>query len=171
MAADNTPNYKDTLNLPNTAFPMKGNLPQTEPERLKKWEDQNTYEKMLDRNAGRPKFVMPDGPPYANGNIHVGHVLNKVLKDIVIKYKNMQGYQAAFVPGWDCHGLPIELKVTKKLGPKRKELSDKQVRDLCRKEALHWVEQQRSQFQRLGVFADWENPYLTLNAEYEAAGG
>ena len=169
MAADNTPNYKDTLNLPNTAFPMKGNLPQTEPERLKKWEDQNTYEKMLDRNAGRPKFVMPDGPPYANGNIHVGHVLNKVLKDIVIKYKNMQGYQAAFVPGWDCHGLPIELKVTKKLGPKRKELSDKQVRDLCRKEALHWVEQQRSQFQRLGVFADWENPYLTLNAEYEAA--
>lgn len=163
------PNYKDTLNLPKTSFPMKASLPQREPEFIKKWNNEDIYEQMISTNNDKGRFVMPDGPPYANGNIHVGHVLNKVLKDIVIKYKNMSGYSAAFIPGWDCHGLPIELKVTKKLGSKRKEMTDKQVRDLCRKEAHTWVNKQKEQFVRLGIVADWENPYLTLHPEYEAA--
>ena len=160
-------NYKDTINLPKTAFPMKGNLPTTEPKRIEKWAE-STYQKIIEQNKDKPLFVMPDGPPYANGNIHLGHVLNKVLKDIVIKYKNMSGHKAVFIPGWDCHGLPIELKVTKKLGSKRKEMSDEQVRDLCRQEALKWVNEQRQQFVRLGILADWKNPYLTLHPHYEA---
>ena len=162
------PNFKSTLNLPQTDFPMKGNLPVKEPEIIESWQSARTYQAMVEKNCGRTKFVMPDGPPYANGNIHVGHVLNKVLKDIVIKYKNMQGFHAAFVPGWDCHGLPIELKVTKKLGARRKELTDEEVRELCRQEARKWVGRQKEQFIRLGVLADWENPYLTLSPDYEA---
>jgi isoleucyl-tRNA synthetase len=160
--------YKDTVSLPKTEFPMKGNLPQTEPKRIAQWLENKTYQKMVGKNRGRKKFVMPDGPPYANGNIHVGHVLNKVLKDIIIKYRNMAGYDSAFIPGWDCHGLPIELNVTKKLGPKRAQTTDAEVRKMCREEALSWVAKQREQFQRLGVFADWENPYLTLASDYEA---
>ncbi len=164
----NSSNYKDTLNLPQTDFPMKGNLATSEPQRMEKWQSQDIYQKMLQENGQKGLFVLPDGPPYANGSIHIGHVLNKVLKDIVIKYKNMSGYQAAFIPGWDCHGLPIELKVTKKLGGKRQEMTDAQVRELCRKEALHWVDHQRAQFQRLGILAEWDQPYLTLNPDYEA---
>lgn len=154
--------------LPKTDFPMKGNLAQTEPERIAKWSANKIYQKMLSKPAPKGTFVMPDGPPYANGNIHVGHVLNKVLKDIVIKYKNLAGYRATFIPGWDCHGLPIELNITKKLGPKRKDVSDAELRKMCREEALSWVDKQREQFKRLGVLADWENPYLTLQSSYEA---
>jgi len=154
--------------LPKTDFPMKGNLSQAEPVQIQKWLDTKLYQKILSKPAPKGLFVMPDGPPYANGNIHVGHVLNKVLKDIVIKYKNLAGYKATFIPGWDCHGLPIELNVTKKLGPKRKEMSDADVRKLCREEARSWVEKQREQFQRLGVVADWDNPYLTMLPGYEA---
>jgi len=156
------------VQLPKTDFPMKGNLAQTEPERISAWKKNNIYQKIMSKPAPKGLFVMPDGPPYANGKIHVGHVLNKVLKDIVVKYKNLSGYRAAFIPGWDCHGLPIELNVTKKLGPKRKELSDAMVRKLCREEAMTWVEKQKVQFERLGVLADWENPYLTLHPSYEA---
>jgi isoleucyl-tRNA synthetase len=156
------------IQLPKTDFPMKGNLSQTEPARIESWRKNRIYEKMLARPARKGKFVMPDGPPYANGAIHVGHVLNKVLKDITIKYRNLSGYQAAFIPGWDCHGLPIELNVTKKLGAKRAETSDVEIRELCRKEALGWVDKQQKQFERLGVLADWGNPYLTLKPAYEA---
>src|SRR5690606_33431853 len=117
-----TPNYKDTLNLPKTDFPMKGNLNQREPQFIEKWLTDKIYEKMLNENSERGSFTMPDGPPYANGHLHVGHALNKVLKDTVIKYKNMSGFKAPFIPGWDCHGLPIELSVTKAIGDKRKDL-------------------------------------------------
>ncbi len=160
--------YKDTVNLPKTDFPMRGNLPQREPDFIQSWLDNKVYEKMVTKNKGKGKYVMPDGPPYANGNLHIGHVLNKVLKDIVIKYRNMAGYEAAFIPGWDCHGLPIELKVTSGLGKKRDELTKADVRELCRKEALKWVETQKDQFIRLGVLADWDKPYMTLQPEYEA---
>ncbi len=160
--------YKDTLNLPQTQFPMKGNLPISEPLRIQRWEQNKIYQKMIDKPAPKGAFVMPDGPPYANGNIHLGHVLNKVLKDIVIKYRAMQGYRAPFIPGWDCHGLPIELKVVTKLGKKQAELTEAKVRQLCRDEATTWIGKQREQFQRLGILADWQNPYLTMDASYEA---
>lgn len=162
--------YKDTILLPKTDFPMKGNLPQTEPTTIERWKQSGIYQKMVAsrKSSGAKRFVMPDGPPYANGNIHIGHVLNKVLKDIVIKYKTMQGYQAEFIPGWDCHGLPIELKVTSALGEKKNSLSKKEIRALCRKEAEKWISTQREQFIRLGVLADWENPYLTMQPQYEA---
>lgn len=156
------------VQLPKTDFPMKGNLAQTEPARIEAWTKDGVYQKILNRPMPKGLFVMPDGPPYANGNIHVGHVLNKVLKDIVVKYKNMQGYRATFIPGWDCHGLPIELNVTKKLGKARAEKTDAEIRQLCREEALSWIEKQKQQFRRLGILADWENPYLTLQPGYEA---
>lgn len=159
--------YKDTLNLPKTDFPMKGNLPVREPEFIKQWMEKKIYQKMIARGK-RGSFTMPDGPPYANGNIHIGHALNKTLKDIVIKYKNMVGFSAPFYPGWDCHGLPIELSVTKNIGDKRKELSDKELRNLCREEANKWISIQKEQFVRCGVMADWENPYRTLDPDYEA---
>lgn len=168
MSEDLASRYKSTVTLPSTQFPMKANLSQSEPDRLAWWEKNSTYKKMIERNRGHKKFVMPDGPPYANANIHVGHVLNKVLKDIIIKYRNMKGEMAAFIPGWDCHGLPIELNVTKKLGAKRASTTEAEVRSLCRTEALTWVEKQREQFKRLGILADWQNPYLTLQPEYEA---
>lgn len=160
--------YKDTIHLPRTDFPMRGNLPQNEPKMIEFWEKSNIYDKVLDKNSSAEIFCMPDGPPYANGNIHLGHVLNKVLKDIVIKYKNLSGKHSAFIPGWDCHGLPIELNVTKKLGSKRHEYSDEDLRGLCREEALKWVAIQKEQFKRLGVLADWSHPYLTLSPDYEA---
>jgi isoleucyl-tRNA synthetase len=164
----NTPDYKNTIRLPQTDFPMKGNLPTKEPEIIKKWEDSKIYQKRLANNKNKPAFVLPDGPPYANGSIHIGHTLNKTLKDIIIKYKNMSGYAAPFIPGWDCHGLPIEHAVMKVLGPKAKEKNDAEIRELCRAEAQKWVNHQREQFRRLGVHADWENPYLTMNPDYEA---
>lgn len=159
---------KNSVHLPVTDFPMKGNLPEREPKMIAEWINKGIYQKVLKKNEGRPTFTLPDGPPYANGDIHIGHTLNKCLKDFTIKYRNMAGFRAAFIPGWDCHGLPIEHKVTKELGPKRKDMTDAQIRDLCRKEALKWVERQRDQFQRLGILADWENPYLTLQPDYEA---
>jgi isoleucyl-tRNA synthetase len=161
-------NLKETLNLPVTDFPMKGNLPEREPLTIERWIKSDLHAKILEKNKGRTTFTLPDGPPYANGDIHIGHVLNKCLKDFTIKYRNMAGYRAAFIPGWDCHGLPIEHKVTKELGPKRKDMSDAEIRELCRQEAKKWVGRQREQFQRLGVVADWDHPYLTLHPEYEA---
>ena len=160
--------YKHTVILPKTAFPMKANLPQTEPIAIEKWRSSKLYEKIMSKNSNGRAFVMPDGPPYANGNVHVGTALNKVLKDIVIKFRNMQGYRAEFIPGWDCHGLPIELKVTSQLGEKKNSLTKKQIRDLCREEATKWINKQREQFVRLGVLAKWDNPYLTMSPSYEA---
>lgn len=147
---------------------MKGNLPLKEPEIIRGWDEKQIYRKMVDRNRGKTKFVLPDGPPYANGSIHIGHALNKTLKDIIIKYKNMRGLQAAFIPGWDCHGLPIEHKVMKDLTEKKVTKTDHEILELCRQEARTWVEHQREQFRRLGVLADWENPYLTMSHDYEA---
>jgi isoleucyl-tRNA synthetase len=163
-----TPDYKSTIRLPQTDFPMKGNLPQKEPEMIKKWEENKIYQKMVAQNKGKKTFTLPDGPPYANGSIHIGHTLNKTLKDIVIKYKNMSGFHAPFIPGWDCHGLPIEHAVTKNLGPKAKEKTPEEIRTLCRQEAQKWIDIQRDQFRRLGILGDWQNPYLTMNAAYEA---
>ncbi|MDZ4082725.1 MAG: class I tRNA ligase family protein, partial [Bdellovibrionales bacterium] len=159
---------KETIQLPATDFPMKGNLPEREPVMIAEWDKKQTYAKILEKNAGRPPFTMPDGPPYANGNIHIGHVLNKCLKDFTVKFKNMSGFNATFIPGWDCHGLPIEINVTKELGAKRKEKSDSDIRALCRQEAGKWVKIQGEQFKRLGVLADWQEPYLTMDPAYEA---
>lgn len=147
---------------------MKGNLNQREPEFIDFWRKNDIYNKMVSANSEKGSFAFADGPPYANGHIHVGHALNKVLKDTVTKYKNMAGYKTPFIPGWDCHGLPIELGVTKAIGDKRNDLTDKQFRDLCREEARKWMQIQRDEFIRIGVMADWENPYLTLQPEYEA---
>ncbi len=159
---------KETIQLPQTDFPMKANLPEREPLMIADWDKKQIYKKLLAKNKGRTIFTMPDGPPYANGSLHMGHVLNKCLKDFTIKYRNMAGFAATFIPGWDCHGLPIEMNVTKALGAKRKEKSDTEVRALCREEASKWVAHQGEQFRRLGVMADWENPYLTMAPEYEA---
>jgi len=160
--------YKDTLNLPKTSFPMRGNLPKKEPEILKKWQEQRIYNKIMEAHQCDDKFVLHDGPPYANGHIHIGHALNKVLKDIVIKSKTMQGYQTPFVPGWDCHGLPIERAVFKKLKKRKHEVDPLTVRKLCREYAQQWIETQREEFVRLGVFGDWENPYVTMDPRYQA---
>jgi isoleucyl-tRNA synthetase len=161
--------YKETLNLPLTDFPMRGNLPQREPEILQRWKDLDLDRLVSEPVAGKPNFTLHDGPPYANGNIHIGHALNKILKDIVIKSKRMQGFYAPYVPGWDCHGLPIELKVDQKLGSKKREMSKAEVRKECRSYAQEWVNIQREEFRRLGIFGDWQHPYLTMTTGYEAA--
>lgn len=161
-------NLKDTLNLPTTDFPMKGNLPEREPVAIARWREARLYQAVLAKNSGQEIFTFTDGPPYANGDIHLGHCLNKCLKDITVKYRNLSGRPTTFVPGWDCHGLPIEHKVTKELGARRKDKSDAEIRQLCREEATKWIDRQREQFQRLGILADWENPYLTMQPEYEA---
>lgn len=160
-------NYGKTLNLPQTDFPMKANLPVRELEILKKWDQIGIYSKMIDSNKDKASFIMHDGPPYANGNLHDGHVLNKILKDIVVKYMNMTDRYSTFRPGWDCHGLPIELKVAEKLGSKKKDMSKTQFLNECKSFAMKAVNTQREEFKRLGVFADWEEPYLTLSPEYE----
>ncbi|MEH7502404.1 isoleucine--tRNA ligase [Neobacillus drentensis] len=159
--------YKNTLLMPQTEFPMRGNLPQREPEIQAKWEEMNIYKKVQERTKGRPMFVLHDGPPYANGDIHMGHALNKILKDMIVRYKSMSGYHAPYVPGWDTHGLPIEQALTNK-GVKRKEMTVAEFRQLCTKYALEQIDNQREQFKRLGVRGDWENPYITLNPAYEA---
>ncbi|MFK9092351.1 isoleucine--tRNA ligase [Bacillus salipaludis] len=159
--------YKDTLLMPKTEFPMRGNLPQREPEIQAKWEEMNIYKMVQERTKGRPMFVLHDGPPYANGDIHMGHALNKILKDMIVRFKSMSGFHAPYVPGWDTHGLPIEQALTNK-GVKRKEMTVAEFRELCTKYALEQIDNQRSQFKRLGVRADWENPYITLKPEYEA---
>ncbi|HEX9291066.1 MAG TPA: class I tRNA ligase family protein, partial [Anaeromyxobacteraceae bacterium] len=163
--------YKDTVHLPKTDFPMKANLPQREPEILKAWEEEQVFAKLVERNAARKgakKFVLHDGPPYANGDIHIGHALNKILKDIVVKYRAMAGEVADYVPGWDCHGLPIERKVDGELGAKKREMSRADVIVACRRYALKWIDRQREQFKRLGVFGRWEQPYTTMSRGYEA---
>ena len=159
--------YKDTLLMPKTEFPMRGNLPKREPEIQEKWEDMNIYKLVQEKTKDRPMFVLHDGPPYANGDIHMGHALNKVLKDFIVRYKSMSGYNAPYVPGWDTHGLPIEQALTNK-GVKRKEMSVAEFRKLCEKYALEQIDNQRTQFKRLGVRGDWENPYITLKPAYEA---
>ncbi len=160
--------YGKTLNLPKTDFPMRGNLPKKEPEILKFWEENDIYEKVQEKNAGKPKFVLHDGPPYANGDIHLGHTLNKILKDIIVKYHSQTKYDAPYVPGWDTHGLPIEVQAIKDLGLNRHEVDKVKFREQCRNYALKYVNIQREQFKRLGVRGDWKNPYLTLAPEFEA---
>ena len=159
---------KETLNLPRTDFPMKARLPQREPEILKHWEEIDLYGKILARRQDAPTFVLHDGPPYANGHIHLGTAMNKILKDFIIKSRTMLGYKAPFLPGWDCHGLPIEIKVDQLLGEKKKNLSQIEIREECRRYAEKFVAIQRSEFQRLGVFGEWSKPYLTMDPEYEA---
>lgn len=160
--------YKDTLNLPTTAFPMRGNLPQREPNMLKYWEEIDLYNLMRETCADRPKFVLHDGPPYANGDIHIGHAVNKILKDIIVKSRTLDGFDAPYVPGWDCHGLPIELKVEQKIGKAGVQVEPQKFRDACRDYASKQVDKQREDFKRLGIIGDWENPYLTMNYETEA---
>ncbi|MBW2689664.1 MAG: isoleucine--tRNA ligase, partial [Deltaproteobacteria bacterium] len=160
--------YKETLNLPVTDFPMRGNLPKREPEIMQRWTELDLDRKVSEPDASKPNFTLHDGPPYANGNIHIGHALNKILKDIIIKSKRMQGFYAPYVPGWDCHGLPIELKVDQKLGKKKREMSKAEVRKECRTYAREWVDIQSEEFQRLGIFGDWQHPYLTMTPGYEA---
>lgn len=160
--------YSKTLNLPQTDFPMRANLPQREPEILKFWEQNRLYEAVQEANCGKPKFILHDGPPYANGDIHLGHTLNKILKDIIVKYRSMSGYDAPYVPGWDTHGLPIEQQAIKSLGLNRHQVDVLEFRRHCKEYALKYVDIQREQFKRLGVRGDWEHPYLTLEPEYEA---
>ncbi|MFC1480511.1 class I tRNA ligase family protein, partial [Candidatus Omnitrophota bacterium] len=162
-------NYKDTLNLPRTKFPMKANLPQREPEALKKWVEENIYAKIIDkRKDSRKLFVLHDGPPYANGRIHMGHVLNKILKDICVKYFTMKGYLAPYIPGWDCHGLPVEHQLFKELNITKHDIDQVKFRKKAYHYAMKYVKIQADEFKRLGIFADWENPYLTLTKDYEA---
>jgi len=160
--------YKNTLNLPNTAFPMKGNLPQREPEILQRWEDMDLYARLREACRGRPRFVLHDGPPYANGDIHIGHAVNKVLKDIIVKSKTLGGFDAPYIPGWDCHGLPIELNVEKKIGKPGVKVDAASFRNACREYASKQVDGQRRDFIRLGVVGDWQRPYLTMQHRVEA---
>ena len=160
--------YKSTLNLPRTDFPMKANLPQREPDMLAAWERERLYDRIQEAGRGRSLYVLHDGPPYANGRIHIGHALNKILKDIIVKSKTMAGFRVPYVPGWDCHGLPIEYQVLKELGDKRRTLDAMAIRKLCREYAEKYVGIQRDEFRRLGVLGDWEHPYLTMDAAYEA---
>src|SRR5881398_965777 len=157
-------NYKDTLNLPRTDFPMKANLASREPEMLKVWQETRLYQQIQKSREDRPLFVLHDGPPFANGDVHMGTALNKILKDFVVKSQTMLGQRAPYVPGWDCHGLPIEYKVVRE----SRDLSPLEVRKRCDAFARKYVDLQREQFKRLGVFGDWEHPYLTLDPKYEA---
>ena len=160
--------YKHTLNLPQTDFPMRGNLAKREPEMLQRWNSLDVYQQIRAARAGRPRYVLHDGPPYANGAIHIGHAVNKILKDIVVKSRTLAGFDAPYVPGWDCHGLPIELKVEQDKGKAGDAVSPRQFRDACRAYAAEQVDTQREDFRRLGVFADWQNPYLTMDYRTEA---
>src|SRR5579875_3460303 len=146
---------KKTVNLPKTDFPMKANLPTAEPKMLAQWEAMGLYERIREARAGRPQYVLHDGPPYANGNIHLGTAFNKIVKDFIVKSKSMAGFDAPYIPGWDCHGLPIEFKVDQELGPKKAALSPAQIREACRKYAEKYVNLQRQDFIRLGVFGRW----------------
>jgi isoleucyl-tRNA synthetase len=161
--------YKTTLNLPKTEFPMKANLKDLEPRIIEKWRQENIYDRMQEQAKGRERYILHDGPPYANGHIHIGHALNKILKDIIVKYKSLLGFSSPYVPGWDCHGLPIEHQVLKNLGSKKETMSQAEIRKLCREYAEKFINIQRNEFRRLGVFGDWDNPYLTMNYTYEAA--
>ncbi|MEX2525158.1 MAG: isoleucine--tRNA ligase [Gammaproteobacteria bacterium] len=160
--------YKETLNLPKTDFPMKGNLSQREPEMLKRWEEAGLYEQIRQAKSGKPLYILHDGPPYANGDIHIGHAVNKILKDIIVKFRGLDGFDAPYVPGWDCHGLPIELQVEKKVGKPGQKVDARGFRDACREFAGKQVEKQRADFIRLGVLGDWYRPYLTMDYHTEA---
>ena len=160
--------YKKTLNLPKTQFPMRGNLPNREPEMQKWWDEIDIYQQVQEKRKGKPKFVLHDGPPYANGNIHIGHALNKVLKDFIVRYHSLQGYDAPYIPGWDTHGLPIEHAIVTKKGVDRKKEDPIRFREMCAEYAWSFIDRQREQFKRLGVRGDWEHPYVTLYPEYEA---
>ncbi|MDH5631856.1 MAG: isoleucine--tRNA ligase [Gammaproteobacteria bacterium] len=160
--------YKDSLNLPNTDFPMKASLAQREPRALERWNKEDIYGQIRKARQGREKYILHDGPPYANGDIHLGHAVNKVLKDIIVKAKSMGGYDAPYVPGWDCHGLPIELQVEKKIGKAGVKVPADKFRNACREYAMKQVDGQRKGFIRLGIFGDWDNPYLTMDYKYEA---
>ncbi len=161
--------YKDTLNLPKTDFPMRANLTQKEVTALAHWEKEGLYARIQASRANQEKYILHDGPPYANGHLHIGHALNKILKDIIVKSKTMSGFAAPYVPGWDCHGLPIEHQVLKALGGKKREMTKVQIRQRCREYADKYVKIQREEFKRLGVFGDWDDPYLTMDPDYEAA--
>src|SRR5216117_60731 len=163
------PEWKDTVNLPRTAFPMKASLPASEPQTLARWRDMHLYARIRAARAGRPKFVLHDGPPYANGNIHMGTALNKILKELVVKSKSMAGYDAPYVVGYDCHGLPIELKVDRELGPKKRDMSTAEFCRACRSYAERFVGTMSEQFQRLGILGNWADPYLTIDFRYQAA--
>jgi len=160
--------YKDTLNLPQTDFPMKANLSAREPELLEKWDKMGLYHRLREMSKGRPRYILHDGPPYANGNIHLGTALNKILKDMIVKSRQMSGMDAVYVPGWDCHGLPIELQVDKELGKKKDTMSLAEIRLHCRRYAEKFIEIQRNEFKRLGVIGHWSDPYLTMSYDYEA---
>src|ERR1700682_6193369 len=163
-----TLDLKKTVNLPRTDFPMKANLPAAEPKLLARWKADGLYARIREARAGRPMYVLHDGPPYANGNIHLGTAFNKIIKDIIVKVKTMEGFDSPYVPGWDCHGLPIEIKVDSLLGSKKAKMTATQIRAECRKYAQKFVDLQSQDFQRLGVFGRWEDPYLTMSAQYES---
>src|SRR5437660_3177472 len=156
--ASNKTDLKKTVNLPRTDFPMKANLPQREPVMLARWKEEDLYGKIREARRGQPMFVLHDGPPYANGNVHLGTAFNKILKDFIVKTKTMAGFDSPYVPGWDCHGLPIEIKVDSQLGAKKAGMSAAQIRGECRKYAEKYVRLQAADFQRLGVFGRWEKP-------------
>jgi len=160
--------YKNTLNLPQTDFPMKANLAVREPETLKRWQEMDLNKKLREQGRGRPKYVLHDGPPYANGDIHIGHAVNKILKDIIVKSRILGGFDAPYVPGWDCHGLPIEHAVEKKIGKAGVQVEPSKFRQACREYARAQVDRQREDFIRLGVIGDWEHPYLTMDFAFEA---
>ncbi|MCA3572900.1 MAG: class I tRNA ligase family protein, partial [Aestuariivirga sp.] len=170
-APQKTDRYRDTVFLPKTSFAMKAGLPQREPELLKRWEAMDLYGTLRKQSLGRPKYVLHDGPPYANGHLHIGHALNKILKDIVTRSRQMQGFDSNYVPGWDCHGLPIEWKIEEQYREKGRNKDEVPINDFrreCRAFAEHWIEVQRAEFKRLGVTGDWDNPYLTMDFRAEA---
>ena len=164
MATD----YSKSLNLPATEFAMRANLPQREPGMLGEWEKSELYKALMEKNADKPLFILHDGPPYANGDIHIGHALNKILKDFIVRYHNMAGYKSPYVPGWDCHGLPAESAIIKQTKLDRASMSVSDFRNKCKDFVLSYVDIQREGFKRLGVVGDWEHPYLTLAPEFEA---
>ena len=166
--AKNKSQYDSTLNLPKTLFEMRAGLPKKEPVMLKDWDDNDLYNQLMKHNEGKPQFILHDGPPYANGNIHMGTALNKIIKDIIIRDKNMEGFQAPYVPGFDTHGLPIELKALSSVGEKKKDISKLELRQICEKFATEHIDIMSDQFKRLGVIGDFEHPYLTLKPEFEA---
>src|SRR3712207_671746 len=166
------PDYRDTVFLPKTDFPMKAGLAQKEPAILARWAETKLYEQLRQQRSGATRFILHDGPPYANGDIHMGHAMNKILKDIVVRSASLRGFDAPYVPGWDCHGLPIECKVEEQYRKKKldkDEVPTDRFRAECRAYADKWVDVQREQFQRLGVMGEWDDPYLTMNYEAEAA--
>src|SRR4249920_1921842 len=158
--------YKKTLNLPDTRFPMRGDLAKREPLMLKSWQERRFYERIRAVRRGAPRFVLHDGPPYANGDIHIGHAVNKILKDIIVKLKTLSGFDAPYVPGWDCHGMPIEVQIEKEHG---KNLPTAETQRLCRAYATEQIERQKVDFQRLGVLGDWDHPYTTMDPQTEGA--